>query len=308
MFTLEEKHLRKLCEINHFPVPENEAVLFGLRECLPIHDDDHGFFSSHQMKLTSGNYINARCSIMIWKPGESIAVFPGSTLPSLRNIRKAQRKGGKGANRLMPSRLTGYYKGKHKRNSTTGHQALRNDKILPVRRTVDNLVYNTLDEVDTKATSAQHDNIHCAWTGTQDGNYASAGCQVILGYPQCKKRDNRPNSGPWKEFMEHITGMDQNRFVYMMLNGRDAEKVALKRPGRPLSGRLRYGSQGDLVKKVQAVLKTKGYYSGVKDGDFGMKSLASLLKFQTDIFGPEADDGVIGPNTAQALGVPWPNF
>lgn len=307
MFTLQEKHLRKLCEINHFPYSEDEVYLFGLRECLPVHDDNHSFFSSHLMKLSTGNYVHPRCTIMIWKPGQSFATFPGSTLPSQRNIRKAKTQRGQGANRLVPGRITGYYKGMHASRRTTGHKALRNDRVLPVRRTVDNLIYNNLDDVDTKATKAQHDNIHCAWAAGLDNHYDSAGCQVILGYPKCKKRGERDNVGPWKSFVETIYDMDQDRFVYFLLLGRDAQKVVLQE-GRPLSARLRYGSQGDLVKTLQTRLQEERFYSGAIDGDFGMKTLDSVLKFQTNAFGPEADDGVIGPQTAAALRMDWPSF
>lgn len=73
-----------------------------------------------------------------------------------------------------------------------------------------------------------------------------------------------------------------------------------------MSGRLRFGFTGALVEEVQTVLNNKGYYEGNIDGDFGPRTLRSLLDCQTATFGPSADDKIVGPITASALGVNWP--
>ncbi len=309
MFSLHSNHLERLCKLNSFPVPSDELVVFGIRGCLPAIDDAHDFAVSHPVEMTPINYRNPRCTLILWRPGEgTFAVFPGSTIPSINNIRRARLRDGRGANRLMPCRLDGYFKGRHKHNGPTGHNALRNHDKLPVRRTTNDLLYNNLDEVETDATTPQFDNIHAGWCGGLNKPYDSAGCQVLMGYPKCPRRDNRDNTGPWKAFVEAAYHSSQTNFTYTLLNSRDYRKVAVSQ-GHPLFARLRFGSEGELVEKVQRALQNHGHYQnhGV-DGKFKMGTLEAVLDFQEQKLGPAADDGVIGPQTAQMLGVDWPTI
>jgi N-acetylmuramoyl-L-alanine amidase len=71
---------------------------------------------------------------------------------------------------------------------------------------------------------------------------------------------------------------------------------------------LRFGSQGELVKKLQKALQSKSFYEGEIDGDFGERTLRAVLKFQTSSFGPNADDGIVGPQTASVLKLSWPSL
>ena len=64
---------------------------------------------------------------------------------------------------------------------------------------------------------------------------------------------------------------------------------------------------GDLVKKMQKALQTKSFYEGNIDGDFGERTLRAVMKFQTSSFGPNADDGIVGPQTAAVLKISWPD-
>ena len=44
------------------------------------------------------------------------------------------------------------------------------------------------------------------------------------------------------------------------------------------------------------------------DGDFGRRTLRAVLAFQTNVFGANADDGIVGPMTASALEIEWPDL
>ena len=161
------------------------------------------------------------------------------------------------------------------------------------------------DEDDRVEYMRPFDNLHAAWSmGVDQATFASAGCQVVVGYPQCEKRNNEPDTGPWRIFKENAYNITQNSFSYTLLTGRYAQKVVLTGPLATME-RLRIGSQGDLVGELQTILKDQGYYEGKIDSDFGPRTLFALLEYQTAEFGPDSDDGIVGPVTASALGMNW---
>jgi hypothetical protein len=305
MFTLTVEHLKHMAKINFFPMPESQILFFGLRGCLPVSDDSTQFTNEHQIELTPYDHIHPRCTLGQNNPKKGIALFPGSTVPHQRNIQRSLELGGRGTNMILTGYYKDYRKGWHKPGSNTGHQAFRQDNKLPVRRTADDLDYDYDDRVEY---TRPYDNLHAGWCMGPDHDYfASAGCQVIVGYPKCVKRNNTPDTGPWKIFKENAYNIEQQKFDYMLLNGRDAQKVAIAQ-GEKLSVRLRFGSKGNLVSKVQKKLKELNYYEGNVDEDFGPRTLRAVLEFQEDYFGEDADDGIIGPLTASALNIEWPSI
>lgn len=62
---------------------------------------------------------------------------------------------------------------------------------------------------------------------------------------------------------------------------------------------LKNGSQGELVKSLQEILKQLGYYSGRIDGDFGPKTEKAVVAFQEE-FGLYSD-GIVGNITWNKL-------
>ena len=64
----------------------------------------------------------------------------------------------------------------------------------------------------------------------------------------------------------------------------------------------RQGSTGTQVRTIQDKLKRWGYYSGEVDGIFGSGTRKAVVAFQKKN-GPTAD-GIVGPNTLRALGMP----
>ena len=305
MLDLNEAILQRLCAINSFTPPTDKMVFFGLRGCLPVDFDNTGFAASHQLELTNTNHSHARCTLGQWIPGKGIAVFSGSTVPHEKNNRTAKAKGGSGTNMLMTGYYNDYRKGRHKGVKPTGHDAFRQANKLPVRRSADDLDYDNDDRVEY---SRAFDNLHAAWCqSTEQASFASAGCQVVVGYPRCSQRGNMPDTGPWKVFRDNAYDLDQQSFDYILLNGRDARKIAAAGVAAPQMPRLRYGSQGQSVSALQTALNNAGYNVGGVDGDFGWRTLSEVLEFQTDTFGDDADDGVVGPQTAAALGMTWEN-
>jgi lysozyme len=63
---------------------------------------------------------------------------------------------------------------------------------------------------------------------------------------------------------------------------------------------LRQGAKGQIVIKLQTLLKQKGFDVGVIDGDFGPKTKATVMAFQTSA--QLLPDGIVGPRTWAALG------
>lgn len=65
---------------------------------------------------------------------------------------------------------------------------------------------------------------------------------------------------------------------------------------------VKYGSRGETVKTIQTRLKNWGYYKGSVDGIYGWRTRAAVIQFQRK-HGLTVD-GVVGNQTARALGIP----
>jgi hypothetical protein len=305
-FELTDKILHRICEVNGFEFRKKEMVFFGLRGSLPEKVEDYEFGTKHKIVLVDVNYINPRCTLGQWLPEEKeFAIFPGSTVPHRDYVSKSVSKGGEGANQLMTGYYLDYRKGVHKAGSPTGHDAFRQVHSHPVRRTSDDLDFDNDDRVEFEN---PNDNIHAGWCmGINSTQYASAGCQVLVGYPQCQKRSQQPATGAWKVFKKNSYDLTQKSFGYILLDGREVYRI-VSAGNSKVSARLRFGSHGDLVKKLQKALQTKSFYEGNIDGDFGERTLRAVLNFQTSSFGPSADDGIVGPQTAAVLKISWPEL
>lgn len=64
---------------------------------------------------------------------------------------------------------------------------------------------------------------------------------------------------------------------------------------------IKVGSSGSIVKEIQQKLNAKGFSVGTVDGIFGSKTVQAVKNFQKSV-GLTAD-GIVGTNTAKALGV-----
>src|SRR5512140_1252853 len=123
-FLLDDTLLRRLANINSFPIPEDGMVFFGLRGALPVNPDDCDFDAAHALNVENTDYVHPRCTLGQWTPADGmLAVFPGSTVPHSRYVRDALARGGVGVNQLLTGYYGDYRKGVHKQGTITGHQA-----------------------------------------------------------------------------------------------------------------------------------------------------------------------------------------
>lgn|GEM_PF-1431161 len=301
-FELTHKLMLSICARNFFPIPEDRMVFFGLRGCLPVDPEDHSFLASRTLKLAEVNYQNPRCTLGQWIPANKVlAVYPGSTCPNEALVASAKSRGGQGANQL----LTGYYafvKGMHRADSGSGHQAFRQEETRVVLRNADDMDFDFQDTADP---GMQADNLHCGFSSGVNSGYSSAGCQVVVGFPN--RNDGRSTeSGPWAFFRQMAYNLDQASFRYVLLNGSEVETMAAD-PDLVRSALVRFGSQGEVVRSLQKRLRDLGLISFVPDAACGPNTQLAIIRFQVERMGAENADGIVGPNTATQLGITdWP--
>jgi hypothetical protein len=292
-------HLRKLLRVNSYPYSEINMMVFAIRGAMIAGNDANDFKFMHHIKEATLNYKNPRCIIGIWKPVENkIALFSASTVPNINFIKKQVIKKAK-SNCMMSGYYSFYEKGFHNPSEMGRHQALRLATNIFLRRSFDDFDF---DNKDTVEVGNPNDNIHAAYCDTVNGTYSSAGCQVIIGQPKCKRRNDKPNTGHWKSFHDYIYNSTQTQFDYALFRFIDFE-AAVNAGETPIQARLRFGSKGNLVKNLQDKLKAKGYFGTNADASFGRNTLMAVLEFQKDTFGIDDADGVVGSVTANKLGL-----
>ncbi len=311
-FSLSHQLLHRMAERTCIEVPQEELVFFGIRGLLPLDPSGTTFAPEHQVRPADIDNLRMRCTLGQWRPADgTIAVFPGSTVPNRGAIATARTRGGIGANMLMLGRYR-YQKGIHKAGSPSGHRAFRQAMFFPVWRTRDDLDFDLDDLLDlgSSAEDFVFDNLHCAFHDNIDSiGFSSNGCQVVAGQPKSARRNNKPETGPWKRFVENAYGgaSGQSKFDYLLFSGVEAARLAAD-PGQPMSKLLRFGSQGDAVSAVQTALIGEGFDFLEVDSGFGRDTLRAVMTFQTREFGRGSADGVVGPNTATALGIMLPKL
>lgn len=308
---LTEAHLIALWKRSQFPISGRGIIVFGLRGARPAILGGGGFADGHEIVMTPVNYRTMNCAIGQWRPGEGFALFPGSTVPFGATVEARIPANGVGANQMGRGRYKRYDAGWHKRSEgPAGHWALRQGCQITLQRTGDDADYDLKDRWEVGWSAG--DNIHCAFhmgDGADLANvkFSSAGCQTVAG--TVKKGVPGSEAGPWARFIEPFRDRlgAQKQAEYVLFGAEEAQ--AMIRTG--CAGKtviLRYGSSGPLVERLQAALNAKtGAGIGV-DGDFGPATFTALVEFQTVNFGEEADDGIVGPQVAAALGFELPEF
>ncbi len=307
-YTLTTSVLTKLCAINQFSIPGVELVLFGIRGSVPVHTDDYSFQKEIQLNLVDVDYTRLRCTMLQWKRSTGqIASFPGSTVPYIDSIKTAKKNNGAGTNCMITSYVKDFKKGIHKgKKKGNWHEAFVQTEPRAYRRSADNFSYDNNDRVEYENPG---DNLHAAWTDSLDGKYSSEGCQVILGMPKCanriKSNPSATNTGAWAVVQKNAYAINQISFPYVLLTGYEVMSMA-DRSDVPLQAKLRFGSSGPLVQALQNKLKKIAVFTGNSNGDFDGATLRAVLKFQQKNFGNQSADGIVGPNTASALGLNLP--
>ncbi len=311
-FLLSSDLLSRMAERSCIEIPSGDLVFFGIRGLLPLDLSGTDFASEHRVRQADIDNLRMRCTLGQWRPADrTIALFPGSTVPFQNAIATARARGGVGANMLMLGRYR-YQKGIHKPGAPSGHRAFRQAMFFPVWRSQDDLDFDLDDRLDLGASSDSFvfDNLHCAFHDNTDTvGYSSNGCQVVAGQPRSARRSNKPETGPWKRFIENAYELAERQdiFGYLLFTGVEAARLA-EVPAGEVSKLLRFGSSGRLVREVQAALRSEGFDFLDVDGDFGRDTLRAVMSFQTREFGRGSADGVVGPNTATALGLALPKL
>ncbi|MBY5933112.1 peptidoglycan-binding protein [Tateyamaria omphalii] len=307
--TMTEAHLIALWKRSQFPLPTSGMITFGLRGCRPVDYAGTPFAASHALEMRNVNYQTMNCTLGQWRPGNGFALFPGSTVPFNTVVEGGIAKGGKGVNQMGRGRYKRYAPGWHKFSEQhQGHWALRQESFITLQRTSDDADYDGDDP--WFATLAAGDNIHCAFSMGIDSNipdakFSSAGCQTVAG--KVKKGVKGSEKGPWKKFIAPFQqgfAQEFDQTEYVLFDAAEMQQMVVGR-GTGKSIILRFGSEGPLVRQLQAALKAVGHAIKV-DGDFGPGTFSALRDFQ--IAKGEEVDGILGPATASDLGFTLPTF
>jgi hypothetical protein len=309
-FEITAADLMLLCRANSFPVdPASDApVLFGLRGATIVAGDataSAAASASATLKDTRPDHDNLRCVMGVWFPkAGTLAVFPGSTVPNSKAVLKWLSS--RSAGNMLPTGFYRYICGPHVTagSNVPGSFLLRNERWekrnVVVRRSSDDATYEVSDAY---MVNAPGDNIHCTFS-TSMSYFSSFGCQTVRG-----NGSTAGHTDSWASFrkvagLRDTDGEPGKAFVYMLLTGAEARLASeLRRSG--LAGdpvetgklrRLRFGSSGPLVSKLQTAL---GLAS--PDGTMGPNTTKALYDRQAGA-ARGASDGILTPELDQALG------
>ncbi len=308
---LTEAHLLAMWKRSQFPVDGRGIIVFGLRGSRPVDYAGTGFEAGHEIVLREVNYKTMNCTMGQWHPTRGLAVFPGSTVPYHSIVASKVANRGIGVNQMGRGRYKNYATNWHKRaEGSNGHWALRQDCAITIQRTGDDEDFDLDDRWEVGRIAG--DNIHCAFHMGADGQipdsrFSSAGCQTIAG--TVKKGVSGSERGPWKKFIapfQRDTGTQSSTEYVLFLADEAQQMIKSRCAGKSII--LRMGSAGPLVTRLQQALARRLSRSITIDGDFGPGTFQAVIDFQTEAFGANADDGIVGPDTAEELGFSLPQF
>jgi outer membrane protein OmpA-like peptidoglycan-associated protein len=315
-FTLTPAILGRLILCNRFSLDGVEPrVVFGLRGCT-LEADVASFSDSVVLREIEPNHIDYRCVICVLDNiNQKLTAFQASTVPNWEYMEKYRQNHAHRANMLPTGgyiMVVGTHRPKKKNaagalvdNPGRIQGALRQDQLIVVLRSEDNLTYTVKDTWDATAPS---DNIHPGIVAIHAGSstlpdFSSAGCSTLPG----GSSSDQP-SGAWADFRKTLgldnskpTAHDGKRFAYVLLTGREARLTATG--GTQPITRLRFGSRGDEVKSLQDALAkhARKFFTGKSDGTFGAQTSTAFIKYQKQRDSGAAD-AIVTPADATALG------
>lgn len=261
----------------------SDAHILGIRGCI---SSDYGkWLSEINIEHKNIDHESMNCTFILFD-GDLMLALNGSTSPHMKYISKAKENAGRGANQLETGFYRAYAKGMHHPSDLTAHKALRQTRVAPIRRTTDNTTFELTDKIEVAIVG---DNIHAAWCNIGGKTHASAGCQVIAGYPECEKR--KGNTSHWKLFHDYIYSLPQETFNYLLVNYSWVDRVV----NNKMSDLIIYGSEGEKVKELQKVLNL------TLDGLYLRESYAAIMNFQKAL--NLSVDGIVGEQTLKMLGI-----
>lgn len=313
-FTFTAGDLELLIRANSFePLRDQGRIAFALRgatlEASTGSADDKFAQRDRQalrLKETRPNHKDFMCVIGVYNlQTQLLSGFIANTVPNRNAVNTWFTK--QSAGNML---LCGCYRfvvGRHSKNRFPG--CLRQDEQYTVLRSKNNRVYDTDDLFDDGAGEWPWDNIHPGFSdSTGSAQFSSLGCQTVRG--SCVANTDR-HSGEWKMFRQALgltkpmDGDDGRKFSYILLTGIEAAIAArLRDQGKDSDfaavneslGRLRHGSRGDGVTRLQMLLNVK------PDGYFSTSTRIALTKLQAER--KAVRDGIYSP----ALDVAWDQF
>jgi predicted chitinase len=291
-FELSRRELDLVIAANSYkPVGHNDVIAFGIRGAKLRGAEKYEGVERVPLEDARPNHVNFRCVIGYYnmKTGR-ISAYTGSTVPWHGYMSKGLR------HNMLPTGCYIYKVGTHRpvNKARWVNPALRlsdvklsESGLVSVLRNKD-MVFDFEDDWDQCAPS---DNVHCAYSNT---GFSSLGCQTVKG---------GLNDGLWADFAGHLKTLPANaRVDYVLFTGAEASiAAALSKTGEPARAdfsktleRLRFGSQGDRVKRLQSKLGLS------PTGYLAASSRTSLTEYQehNDL----NSDGVFTPELDAKLG------
>jgi len=276
-FELTARALELLIRLNDFePRRDQKRIIFALRGA---HLVASATDTASQMKQVDRdalmlrdvrpNHRTQNCVIGVYDLTTGrLSGFSSSTVPHRRAVYeyKATRKAGN----MMPAGCYSFIVGWHKVNQPTTVPGCLTEQGYrkAVLRSVNDLRYDTADVWENH--QSHGDNLHPA-SSDRSAKFSSYGCLVINGTYQCDSGDRArgTHTGEWGEFRSRLglkapgTGDHGKKFDAIVLTGLEAAIAAglcAASPdgdppeARALLGRLRQGSRGERVLRLQAAL------------------------------------------------------
>jgi hypothetical protein len=306
-FELSARDLDLLIRANAFE-PDFSAgkIIFGLRGATLLGStsspDDRLFQierASLRLKEARPDHSEFRCVIGVYDLAtQRLSGFIASTVPK-RDVVHGFAKNASPACNLLPCGCYTYVVGPHRGKAG----CLRETEDYAVLRNRNNMTYDTGDIWESGFPA---DNIHPSFADPSgSAKFSSLGCQVIQGNIN---KSTGAHIGVWAKFRTTLgllkpgTGDHNKKFSYVLLTGLEAATAArLRSQGKDTDfaavlaslGRLRQGSRGDHVRRLQAALKLKE--TGILDA----ATKVALAKLQADKL--KWADGVYAPAMDQAL-------
>lgn len=304
-------HMELLLRANSFqPHAGQDYVLFGLRGCR-LRGGAHSAVGLDALQLedTRPNHRHFRCVMGVYhRPSRKLSAFTGSTVPNAWGVHQQYLTNPGGSSivktkaNILPCGMQAHVVGTHGGHTpgcflqgTSAGNRLR----VVVLRSQNNLAY---DVQDIWHDNVPHDNIHPAFSPST-AEFSSYGCFTVKG-----NYVGGQHIGEWAKF-RRAAGLtdggnhDGVRYSFVLLTGLEAllasrlsEQQASEAELRENLFRLRHGSRGEAVRRLQTALGI-----GNPDGDFGPVTKKKLTDLQNARLGWA--DGVFSPEMEQRLGI-----